>query len=79
MPQFFFHLYNDVVTRDEEGLDLPGAEAALREARRGARSLAAEHVMQHGRLVLHHFIEVEDANGETVAKVTFGDAIAVED
>jgi hypothetical protein len=78
MPRFFFHLFNDVVTDDLEGQELADVEAAVREARHGARALAAEQVQQ-GRLVLHHHIMVEDSNGRTVAKVTFGDAIAIED
>jgi len=78
MPLYYFHIYNDVLTHDREGQELPDAEAAVREAHRGARSLAAEQVQQHGRLVLHHFIQVEDSEGRRVATVTFGDAVHIE-
>lgn len=79
MPRFFFHIHNDLVARDEEGLELADAEAAVREANRGARSLAAEQVMESGRLVLHHYIDVEDMQGRLVARVTFGNAVSVEE
>ncbi len=79
MPRYFFHIYNDLVARDPEGLELADAESAVREAHRGVRSLAAEQVLRSARLVLHHFVEVEDSNGEIIAKITFRDAVAVED
>jgi hypothetical protein len=79
MPRFFFHIYNDLVTQDLEGQELADADAAVREARKGARSLAAEQVLTSARLVLHHFIEVEDSDGAVIAKVTFRDAVAVEE
>jgi hypothetical protein len=36
-------------------------------------------VLRSGRLVLHHFIEVEDSSGQVVAKIRFKDAVAVEE
>ncbi|HEX8480632.1 MAG TPA: hypothetical protein VF650_01875 [Allosphingosinicella sp.] len=79
MPRYFFHIYNDVVSHDDEGLELADPQAAVSEAHRGALSLAAEQVLRHARLALHHFIEIEDSDGAVIAKVTFGDAIAVEE
>ncbi|HEX8623047.1 MAG TPA: hypothetical protein VF718_13855 [Allosphingosinicella sp.] len=79
MPRFFFHIHNGLVTHDEEGLELADADAAVREAHRGVRSMAAEQVLRSARLVLHHFVEVQDSNGDVVAKVSFRDAVAVED
>ena len=77
MPRFFFHVYDDVSAWDEEGMELPGAEEALRVATRGARALACEQVA-HGRLNLGHRIEIADEAGAVVAKVAFGDAVTVE-
>jgi hypothetical protein len=79
MPRFFFHIYNDLVTQDLEGQELADADAAIKEAQKGARSLAAEQVLRSARLVLHHFIEVADSKGAVIAKVTFRDAVAVEE
>ena len=77
MPRFFFHVFDDAEALDEEGLELPCADAAMREALRSARSLAAEQV-GHGRLCLHHLIKIEDESGAAVATVAFGDAVTVE-
>ena len=77
MPRFFFHVYDDMVARDEEGVELPDAAAAKREAVRGARSLACEQVV-NGRLHLGHRVEVEDSSGAHVATIAFRDIIAVD-
>jgi hypothetical protein len=77
MPRFFFHLYDDFIVLDEEGSDLADVGAARCEAIRSARSIMAEQII-HGRLNLGHRIEVEDANGEPVLTLTFGEAVTVE-
>ena len=74
MPRFFFHIFNDEVTLDEEGLLLPSAAAAAREALRSARSLAASDVAA-GRLNLTHRIDVLDETHAVIASVSFSDAI----
>ena len=77
MPRFFFHVYDDVVALDEEGVELPDAAGAEREGRRGARALASEQVLE-GRLNLSHRIDIADETGAVVATIAFRDAIAVE-
>jgi len=77
MPRFYFHLKNDLIVDDLEGRELSDIEAALGEARRDVRALAAEQVRQ-GRLVLHHHIDIADPTGRVVATVTFGDAMEIE-
>ena len=77
MPRFFFHIHDDLVLRDDEGLELPDADAAREEAVRGIRALICDQVME-GRLALHHRVEVEDETGKQVAAFAFGDAIRVE-
>jgi len=76
MPRFFFHVYDDVVALDDEGMDLPDSEAARRTALAGARALAADQV-RTGRLDLRHRIEVADDGGAPVLTVTFDEAIRV--
>jgi len=61
MPRFYFHLKNDLIVDDLEGRELADVEAAVGEARRNVRALAAEQVRQ-GRLVLHHHISVADSS-----------------
>lgn len=76
MTRFFFHVQDDDVARDEEGLDLSDRDAAIHEAMKGARSLACEAVT-NGRLNLDHRILVAREDGELVATITFADAITV--
>ena len=37
MPQFCFHVFNDIIARDEEGWELPNAASARQEAIEGTR------------------------------------------
>jgi hypothetical protein len=76
MARYFFHLHNDVETRDEEGVELPDLTAARRVAEHEARTIAAESVA-HGRLCLGHSIEVADESGATVLVVRFGEVVEV--
>lgn len=77
MPRYFFHIYDDTTTIDEDGLELPGVAVAKWEALRGARDLAADQVLR-GRLNLAHRIEVADDTGGIIGTVTFRDAVTVE-
>ena len=77
MPRFFFHVHDEIVAFDDEGVELPSAAVARQEALRGARSLACEEVLK-GRLHLNHRIEVVDENGRILETVKFGDAVAVD-
>lgn len=76
MPRFYFNLYNDMTSIDEEGAVLPNAAAALQRAARIAREMAAESVRE-GHLVLEHRLEVIDDTGELVGTVHFRDVVRV--
>ncbi len=78
MPRYFFHIYDDLIAHDEEGVELPNVSAARLNALIGARSLIAEQV-KRGYLVLSHWIDVVDEHGEPVMTVTFGDAVDVKE
>lgn len=77
MPRFFFHIYDDVAFRDEDGLDLPDAQAARTAALAGARAMMCDQ-LKAGRLRLHHRIEVEDEDGAAVLTLPFGEAVEIE-
>lgn len=77
MVRFYFHLYDDVVSMDEEGAELPDLESALERAIRSARAIAAEEVIR-GKLDLRHRIEVTDGSGGKLFTVRFEDAVEVE-
>ena len=77
MTRFYFHLFDDMVSIDEEGRELPSAGLARAAAVEEARALACEQVIQ-GRLDLNHRIEVADNTGRVLAQVRFRDAIRVQ-
>lgn len=79
MTRYYFHLYNDEVTRDEEGSELPDDSAAIEWAKREVRFEAGESVKRHAHLVRSHRIVVEDETGREIGSVDFGDVIQVRD
>ena len=79
MPQFYFHLYNDMNVADHEGENLPDLAAAKAYAIVQARALAGATVKEEGRIALNHRIDIEDERQAVLATVSFRDVIAVED
>ena len=77
MPLFFFHIYDDAVVRDEDGIELADAEAARSAALAGAHALMCDQ-MKTGRLNLRHRIEVEDESGVAILSLPFADAVVIE-
>jgi hypothetical protein len=71
-------VYDDVISHDAEGLELPNVAAARLKAIQGARDIIAEQV-RHGHFVLSHWIEVLDETGETVLTLPFRDAVHIEE
>jgi hypothetical protein len=76
VPRYFFHVFDDVIAQDEEGMELPSIEAARLNALIGARDLIAEQV-KRGYFVLSHWIDVVDEQGTPVLTVTFRDAVDI--
>jgi uncharacterized RmlC-like cupin family protein len=76
MPRYFFSLFDDIDTLDDEGLEIPDREAAETAGLTYARAIAAEQVGR-GRLTLSHRIEVADATGAVLKTIRFGDAVEV--
>jgi hypothetical protein len=76
MPRYFFNVYDDAVTLDDEGSELPTADAARDHAIKAARELACHEVLS-GHLGLTHRIEVADQYGGEVATVRFKDVIKI--
>jgi hypothetical protein len=77
MPRYFFHLYNDVISIDEEGVDLPDLEAARANGIKEAREMMLEMVAE-GRINFSHRIDIADESGAVVDSVSFGDAVTIE-
>ena len=76
MPRYFFNLYNDVDSTDEEGREWPDLDSARRAAVEDARHMAAES-LRHGHLNLSHFVEVTVENRQVLFKVTFGEVVTI--
>lgn len=76
LRRFYFHLYNDFTSIDEEGSELPNEAAALQRGAQLARQMAAESVRE-GQLTLGHRIEVTDKAGKIVGTVYFRDVVEV--
>jgi hypothetical protein len=77
VPRYFFHIYDDVIVEDDEGMELADVAAARREATAGIREMMCDQV-RNGRLVLHHRIEVKDAAGDAVFTIVFADAVTIQ-
>ncbi|WP_342250144.1 DUF6894 family protein [Sphingomonas sp. OTU376] len=79
MARYFFHLFNDVDTIDEDGTDCLNDTAAIARARAEAVAMAAASITAHRHLVLSHSVQVLDEAGRNVATVRFGDVVTVRD
>ncbi len=74
MPRYFFNVYNDDTTIDDEGMELSDPAAAKVCAIQEARVLAADTVLQ-GHLVGHHRIEILDEARAVIGSVRFDEAV----
>jgi hypothetical protein len=77
MPRYYFHLYNDVVSMDDEGVELADVAAARTNGIKEAREMMVEMVSE-GRINFSHRIDIADESGAVIDSVTFADAVAVE-
>ena len=76
MPRYYFNIYNDDVTLDEEGVELADDHAARAFTVKAVRDLAAE-TTRHGHLIGHHCVEYVDAEQKVLGKVRFDEAVEI--
>jgi hypothetical protein len=76
MPRYYFNVYDDDVTLDNEGAELADDHAAVARGVKEARALAAETVL-HGHLARHHRIEVVDEDQKPIRVVRFDEAVDI--
>ena len=76
MPLYYFNIYNDDTTLDDEGTVLADEHAARAFAVKGVRELAAETVL-HGHLIGHHRVEYVDENQNPLGEVRFDEAVEI--
>ena len=74
--RYYFGLYNDLVTEDDEGVELDSLADAKAHAVCEARVMAADGVKK-GHLNLSHYIQVADAGRTPLFRVTFREAVEV--
>jgi hypothetical protein len=75
MPHYYFHVREgSTLSRDEEGQDLPNAEAARREAIAANREMLGEKLL-HGGSLDHRSIEIADETGCVVDVVNVKDVL----
>jgi PAS domain S-box-containing protein len=75
MPRFFFNFRGpDGLEPDEIGLELPGVDAALWEARRSAPGIFGELIAQ-GRDLTHCGFEIVNSSGRLVLDIPFTDLL----
>ena len=76
MQRFRFHLYDNVITRDDVGRMFPDLHGATVDAVRSARALMADTLTSRGEINLTHRIDVENDEGHITA-VPFRDAVTI--
>lgn len=75
MARFFFHIRNhEEFVRDEEGVEMSNARAALIEAEDAAREILAEKV-RRGEVIDGNEFEVHDELGTRLFTLPFRDVL----
>ena len=78
VPRFYFHVFDDLDARDEEGVELGNLDEAKAYATYAARHLMAETLKVGGTISLDHRIIVQDEHNSVVATLRFRDAVVIE-
>ena len=76
MPRYYFNLYDDEVTIDQEGREFADEHGARAHAVREARVLAADSVSR-GHFTASDRIEIVDEDRKVVGNVRFDEAVEI--
>lgn len=75
MPRYYFHVREGAeISKDDEGQDLPNAEAARKEAICASREILGDKLL-HGGSLNHRTIEITDETGHVVDVVRSSDVL----
>ena len=77
MPRYYFHVFNDETTIDEEGAEFDDLGSARENALEVARALVCESVSK-GYLNLDHRIEITDESNARLMTVTYREAFTIQ-
>jgi hypothetical protein len=71
VPRFYFHIRDgEALEVDPQGVEFPSLESAILDARRAAREILAERLME-GETVDWQSFEITSEDGMFVEKLTF--------
>ena len=76
MQRYFFHVYDDIVSIDEEGQLAEDIRAAHEIALESARDLVCAQVAR-GYLNLDNYIVIANEAGEEIARLAFREAFEI--
>jgi hypothetical protein len=77
MPLYFFHLRDgEDVLLDDDGREFADLQAVAKAALVEARAIIAEEA-RGGRILLDKYIDVEDASGVVIHRLSFADAVKI--
>lgn len=76
MPQYYFHVLEDIDVLDLEGSEHDDDAAAKAYGVAAVRALAAETATR-GYVTRHHRLEIEDAAHLPVATIRFDEAVEI--
>jgi hypothetical protein len=75
MPHYYFHVREgSTLNRDEEGQELPDAEAARQEAIAATREILGEKLL-HGGSLNSRTIQIADETGHVVDEINLRDVL----
>lgn len=77
MQRFFFHVFDEDATVDDQGQLAAGVAEARDVALASARELMCEEV-RAGHLNLQNYIRVTDESGNEVFRVSYAEAVALQ-
>lgn len=78
MPLYYFNVYNDDVTFDDEGYELADDQSAKARCIKEVRALAADTVSR-GHFVRSHRVEITNADHAVIGTVRFDEAVEIID
>jgi hypothetical protein len=73
--RYFFHIYDDAETLDQDGMELPSIEAAVAMARQDLGQIVADDLMHAGTLNTASRIDIAAEEGQLLASVRFDDLL----
>ncbi len=76
MKRYYFNIYNDDITFDDEGALLADDHAARAHTVRAVRGLASETVLL-GHFIGYHRVEYVDSAQKVIGSVRFDEAVVV--